>query len=108
MKTIRDFLIKKSTYFMALIVIYENSGKYIRKVYIVLSCVVDTIIDNCVCIDYLSCKSKKFCGISSNPTFKETSFNLLLGISIPELLMNALSSYGFMTKLNSTVILNFQ
>ena len=51
---------------------------------------------------------KTLCSISSNPTFKETVFNLLLGIGIPELLLNLVSCHGFMTKSNSTVTLNFR
>ena len=75
--------------------------------YRVLRFVVYTIIDNYVCIDYLSCKSKTASNISSNPKFKDTGFNLLLCIGIPELLLNLLSCHGFMKKSNSTVILNF-
>ena len=44
--------------------------------YKVLSCVIYTLIDNYVCIDYLSCKSKTLSNISSNPTFKDTGLNL--------------------------------
>ena len=64
MKAIRYCLLNKNTYVMALIMIYENSGKGIRKVYRVLSCVVYTLIDNYVCIYYLSCQPKTLCGIS--------------------------------------------
>ena len=46
--------------------------------------------------------------MSKNPAFKETSFNLLLDIGIPELLMDLVSCHGFMLKSNSTVILNFR
>ena len=60
MKTIRDSLLKKNTSVMALIMIYENSGKDIIKVYRVLSCVVYTLIDNYVCIYYMSCQSKHY------------------------------------------------
>ena len=58
---------KKNTSVMELIMIYENNGKYTKTVYIVLSCVVYTIIDNYVCIRYLLCQSKTLCDISSNP-----------------------------------------
>ena len=40
---------------MALILIYETVGISIKKVFRVLSCVVYTLVDNYVCIDYLSC-----------------------------------------------------
>ena len=83
---------------MALIIIYETVGMSIKKVFRVLSCVVYTLIENYVFIDYLSCQSKKLCDISKNTTFKETNFNLLLDIGIPELLLNLVSCHGFMLK----------
>ena len=106
MKTIKNSMIQKNTSVMALVLIYENNGKDTKIVYIVLSCVVYNLIENYVCIDHILCQSKKLCDISSNPTFKETSFNLLLGIGIPELLLNLLSCHEFMKISNSTVILN--
>ena len=108
MTTIKKFLTKKNTYIMELIKIYENIGKDTKPVYIVLSSIVYTLIDNYVYIDYLSCQSKKLCDISSNPIFEERSFNLLLGIGIPELLLNLVSCHGFTKKSNSTVTLNCQ
>ena len=45
--------------------------------------------------------------MSRNQKFKDTSFNLLLGIDITSLLLNLVSCHGFMNKPNSTVILNF-
>ena len=71
-----------------------------------LSCVVYSLIDNYVCIDYLACQSKTLSFISSKPTFEDTSFNILLGIGIPELLLNLVSCHGFTKKPNSNVILN--
>ena len=106
MKTIRGCLLKKNTYVMALIIIYETGGKDIRNVYRVLSCVVYTLIDNYVCIYYLLCQSKTLPGISNIPIFKEISFNLLLGIGISEMLLNLVSCHGCMMKYNSTVTLN--
>ena len=108
MRTIRDCLLKKNTYDMELIMIYKNSGKYARKVYRVISCVVYTLIENYVCIYYLPCQSKTLCVIQSNSTFNITSFNLLHFIGIAELLLNLVSYHGFMMKSNSNVILNFQ
>ena len=93
---------------MALIMIYETGRKDIIKVYKELRCFVYTLIENNVCIDYLSCQSKTLASILKNQTFKETSFNLLLGIGITELLLNLISCHGFMMKSNSTVILNCQ
>ena len=93
---------------MALIMIYEHNGEIPKTVYRMLSYIFYTFIDNYVFIDYLSSQSKTLCDISSNPTFKDTSFNLLLGIGIPELLLNLVYCHGFMKKPNSTVILNCQ
>ena len=46
--------------------------------------------------------------ISCNLTSKDTSFNILLRIGIPELFLNLVSCHVFMKKPNPTVILNFQ
>ena len=59
MKTIKMFLMQKNKSIKALIIIYENNGENSKIVYIVLSCVVYTFIDNYVCIEYLSCQLKK-------------------------------------------------
>ena len=57
--------------------IYENSGKEIRKFHRVLSCVIYAIMENYFCIDYLSCQSKTLCGISSDTKFKEIGFKFI-------------------------------
>ena len=106
MKTSKNCLMKNNTSVMALIMIYENNGGIAKTVYIVFSFVVYTLIDNYVCIGYLSYQSIALSDISSNPTLKYTSFNLLLGIGIPELLLKLVSCHGFMKEPNSTVILN--
>ena len=99
---------RNNTSVMALIMTYETVGMSIKKLFRVLSCVVYTLLDNYVCIDYLPCQSKTFFDISKNTTFKETNFNLLFGIVVPELSLNLVSCHGFVLKYNSTVILNFQ
>ena len=71
-----------------------------------LNCVVYTLIENYSCVEYLPCQSKILISTSWNPTFKDKSFNVLLGIGIPELLLNLVSFHGFMKKPNLTVILN--
>ena len=76
-------MMKKNTSVMALITIYENNGEIPKQVYILLSCVVYTLIDNYVFIDYMPFQSKTLIDISSNPKFKDTIFNLLLSIGIP-------------------------
>ena len=91
---------------MSLIMIYENNGGNSKKMYRVLSCVVYSLIYNYVCIEYLTCQLKTSSSISSKPTFEQTSFNILLGIGIPELLLDLVSCHGFMKKPNSTVMLN--
>ena len=108
MENIRYFLKNKNTCVMELIMIYDNNGGNSKQVYRVLSCVVYYLIENYVCIDYLSCQSKTLKSISSKPTFEETSFNILLGIGISELLLNLVYCHGFTKKPNSTVVLNFR
>ena len=44
---------KLNTRVLALIIFYESGEKIIRKLFRVLSCVIYTIIDKYVCIDYL-------------------------------------------------------
>ena len=88
MKTIKYCLMKKNTCVMALIMIYENIGEIPKQLYRVLSCVFYSQIENYVCIDYLSYKLKTLILISSKTKFEDTSFNILLGIGIPELLLN--------------------
>ena len=108
MKTIKNCLMNKNSSVMELITIYEDNGEISKKLNIVLSCVVYILIKNYVCIDYLSCQSKKLSKISRNTTFKDTSFNVLLGIGSPELLLNLVSCNGFTKKPNSTLKLNLQ
>ena len=89
---------KKNTSVMALIIIYENNEKKPKNIYRVLRCIVYTITDNYVCIDHLSCQSKNLSAISCDPKFKDTCFNILLGIGIPELLLNLVSCNTFTKK----------
>ena len=96
---------KKDTCIIALVMFYENKTKNSTKVYRVLSCVLYSVIDNYVWIDYLCCHSKTLRIISSDRIFEEASYNGLLGIGIPEVLMNLISWHGFTKKKNSTVML---
>ena len=105
---IRDVMRNKYTYVIAPIFVYNNKGKPQTKGHRVLSCVIYFLKDNYVCIDYISCQSKTFIIIYSNKIFKQTSFNLSLGIGIPELLLNLLSCHGSMDKPNEIIILNFR
>ena len=53
MGTIKDFLRKKNTFVMTLIIFYDNNGEKQRKMYKVLGCVVYYLIENYVSIDYI-------------------------------------------------------
>ena len=61
-----------------------NATKYFR----VLICVIYTIIDNYVCIDYLDCQPNKLSFICMDGNYLRKCFNELLGIGIPDLLMD--------------------
>ena len=75
------------------------------KVIRVLNCVVYYGVDNYVCIDYLGCQSKKLSVICSDKLFEDRSYNELLGIFIPEVLMKLILCHVFTKDKNSTVIL---
>ena len=108
MESIIDVMKNKDTCIIALMMFYESKGKNSTKLYSVLSCVFYSIIEDYVCIDYWYCQSKTLSNISSDRMFEQTSYDILLGIGIPEVLLNLVSCHGFMEKPNSTVILNFQ
>ena len=55
---IRATLSKNNTHVLALIMSYETRGDNPKIYFIVLSCVVYSILENCVYIDYLACTSK--------------------------------------------------
>ena len=76
--------------------------------YRVSSCVLYSLIENYAWIDYLSCQSKTLSRISSNRISEQISFNILLIIGIPELLLNLVSCHGFVDNPNSTDILNYR
>ena len=103
---IKTFMIKKDTCIISLIIFYESKTKGPIKVYRVLSCVLYYSIENYVCIEYLCCKFKTLSIISSDKIFKQASYNILLGIGIPEVLIYLVYCHVFMEKPNSTVIFN--
>ena len=82
METIRDCMKNNNTCVIALRLFMRIMEQYIY-IYRVLTSVIYSVIDNYICIDYLSCQSKILSNISSNKMFKQTSFNILLGIGIP-------------------------
>ena len=83
METRIDVVKNKDKFVIALIMFYESKGTKPKKLYGVLGCALYPLIENYVCIYYLSCQSKTVSIISSNRICKQTSFNILLGIGIP-------------------------
>ena len=63
METIMYFLKNKNTCVMALIMISDNNGGNAKKVYRGSSCVVYSLIENYVCIEYISFQSKSLSSI---------------------------------------------
>ena len=74
---------------------YEKRGENPKKYFRVLSCVIYTIIENYVCIDYLACQSKTISEITVVSERGEKHSNRILGIGIPDLLMDLLLCHGF-------------
>ena len=76
-----------------------------------LSCIIYTIIKN-LCVFWLSIFSIKTLseiidGYKEGSKHGDKSFNRLLGIGIPYLLMKLMSCHGFSKNINSVVILKF-
>ena len=75
----------------------------------VLSCVIYTIISNCVCIDCLGSEREKLSASRIGPGGCYKNFNRtydnVLGIGIPDMLNNLLSFRGFLKNKGSVVIL---
>ena len=101
---IKPAFLKKSV--LALIMFYEIRGD--KKAYRLLSCVIYTIIKK-ICIDYLARQSKQLSEIpvcsGGGCKHGDKSFDKILGIGIPYLLMNLISCGGFLRNINSIVIL---
>ena len=99
---------KKKTRVLALLMFYEKI-KNPKKAFKVLSWVIYTIFSNNVCIDYLACESEKLSEIpvGSGGVLKHGKQKLwqILGIRIPDLLMNLMSCHGFLKNKKSVVIL---
>ena len=53
---VKSTLVKKNTSLLALIMFNETRANNPRKAYRVLSCVIYTITENCICIDHLACQ----------------------------------------------------
>ena len=74
-----------------------------------LSCVIYTIIDKYVCIDYLGTETKKISELKLGCTLKtkheNKDYDNLFSIGIPDIFMNMLSCQGFLNNNESIVIL---
>ena len=96
---IRSTLEKKRTRVSALLIPYETR-KNPKRYFKVLSCVIYTIINHYVCIDYLACEQIKLSGLPvvSGGVFKHRnkSYGKILGIGVPNLLMKLMSCHGFL------------
>ena len=88
-KHINRTLMKQDTRVLALVVFYELGNFNPRKMFRVLSCVIYTIIDRCVCIDYLVTETKKISELRLGCTLKTKHENMdydnLFGIGIPDI-----------------------
>ena len=80
-----------------------------RKTFRVLSCVIYTIIDRYVCIEYLCFETKKInelnLGWSLKTKHENRDYDNLFGIGILDIFMNMLSCQGFKKNNESIVIL---
>ena len=105
---IKATLAKKNASVLALIMFYETRAYNPRKYFILSSCVIYTIIKNCVCIDYLYCQLKKLSeipvGSGGGSKHGDRSFDQIFGIGITDLLMNLRSYHGFLKNINSVVV----
>ena len=74
-----------------------------------LSCVIYTIIDKYVCIDYLGSDKSKLSdfkiGCTGSHKHNGIDYNNVLGIDIPDILLNLLSWHGFLMNNDSVVVL---
>ena len=77
--------------------------------FIVLSCVIYTIISIYVCIDYLGYEKSKLCdlrlGVAGSYKNLGKKYDNILGFGIPDLLLNLLFCQGFLKNNESVVIL---
>ena len=93
---------------IALVVHYEHGSFSTRKLFKVLSCVIYTIIEKYVCIDYFVQKfflSELKLGLSLETQHEGMDYENLFGIDIPDIFMNMLLCQGFINNNNSIVIL---
>ena len=98
---------KKNTIFLSLLMFHETRGSKPGKYFIVLSCVIYTTIDNYFYIDYLDFQPKQLNEISVDSKYVKKYFNRILGIGVPDLLMNLFLCRGFLKNIKSIVVLKF-
>ena len=86
-------------------------GKNVKKMFRVLNCVIYTIIGKYVCIGYLGSDKSKLSYLHLGGTGKykhyDTDYDNVLGIGIPDLLLNLLSCHGFSKNNKCVVILKY-
>ena len=91
-KQINLIMKQPNTRVFALIMIYEQGQNQTEKRFKVLSCVIYTMIDKYVCIDYLCTLKNKLREIKVNHAnlnkHEDQDYNNLFGIGIPDILMN--------------------
>ena len=94
---------------LELVIFYESGKTIIRKLCRVLSCVIYTIIEKYVCIDYLGSEKSKLSdlkiGCTGSRKHNGMDYNNLFGIVIPDLLLNLLSCHIFLRNNDSVVII---
>ena len=90
----------RDTRVLALVVFYEIGNFNPRKMFRLLSCVIYTIIDRYVCIDYFGTDIKKISesilGCTLKTKHEGMDYDNLFGIGIPDILLNMLSCHGFL------------
>ena len=100
---------KPNTIVLALVIFYESEETIIRKLLRVLSCVIYTIINKYVCINYFSSEKSKLSdlkiGCTGSSKHNGMDYNNVLGIGITDILLNFLSCHGFLKNNDFVVIL---
>ena len=72
---IKNTMSKNNTSVLVLLMFHEKRGIKSKKYFRVLGCVIYTIIDNCVCINYIACQPKQLSQISVDSKYLEKYFN---------------------------------
>ena len=82
---------------------YDNMKIFM---YTVIETVINNIIDEYICLDYLGLLQGNLSKNDNN--FKNIKFNDLSDLVIPDILMNIISCHGFVKYSISTVILTYR